>query len=364
MKKKLKIAYYCSSRTVFPPPKDIVAANAGIMFEIVRGMINKGHEVIVYAPRGSKLKGAKIIDLGLPPHKLDPAYESEEWVKDLHIGYRITYISELIKNSGQYDLIHLHVGRVIFGEPFIKFAKCPVILTIHENFVPSFKPLMNFFKKAKLVSVSDSQRKTFPFLNYVATIYHGIDVENYPFNPTPKDKYIFMSRVSKEKGVEFAMAAAKKAKVQLEIYGPGEENYLKKFVLPYLKRKISYQGMIKRDSPEWYRAYSEAKALVLPIQWEEPFGLVMIEAMACGTPVIAFNRGAVPEVVKDGKTGFIVNPLDKKGKPNVEGLVRAIKNINQIDRRECRKWVEEKFTVEKMVKEYEKVYYKIVKNKK
>lgn len=362
MKKKLKIAYYCSSRSVFPPPKDIIAANAGIMFEIVRGMVRKGHDVTVYAPKGSAVKGMrmKIIDLGLPPHRLDPAYQFEEWVKDLHIGYRITYISELINNSDQYDLIHLHVGRVIFGEPFIRFSKCPVIFTIHESFVPSFRPLMNFFKQAKLVSVSDAQRKTFPSLNYIATIYHGIHVENYPFNQTPKDKYVFMSRVSKEKGVEFAIEVAQKAKISLDIYGPGEKNYLKNSVLPYVNQRISYHGMVKKYSPQWYKAYSEAKALILPLQWDEPFGLVLVEAMACGTPVIAFNRGSVPEVIKDGKTGFIVNSLDKKGRPNVEGLIRAVKDIDQIDRRECRKWVEEKFTVEKMVRNYEKAYFEVI----
>jgi len=361
MKKKLKIAYYCSNRTIFPPPKNIVAANAEIMSEIVRSMTKKGHNITVYSSRGSAMKGVKIVDLNLPAHKLDPAYQSEEWVKDLHIGYRITYISELINNSSKYDLIHLHVDRVIFGEPFIKFAKCPVIFTIHENFVPHLKPLMNFFKQAKLISISNAQRKIFPFLNYVSTIYHGVHVENYPFNQTPKNNCLFMNRISKKKGVEFAIKIAQKIKVNLDIYGPGEKNYLKKAVLPYLNHRISYHGMVKKYSSKWYRAYSEAKVLLIPIQWEEPFGLVMIEAMACGTPVIAFNRGSVPEIIKDGKTGFICKPND------LNSIVRAVKKIYQMSeieykkmRHNCRKHIEKNFTIEKMVDNYEKLYYKIL----
>ena len=148
----------------------------------------------------------------------------------------------------------------------------------------------------------------------------------------------------------------KKAGTSLDIYGPGEKNYLEKSVLPYINQNIAYHGMIKKYSAKWYKAYSEAKALLLPLQWEEPFGLVMIEAMACGTPVIAFDRGSAREVVKDGKTGFIVK--------NVNEMVKAIKKIDQIDRKECRRHIERNFTVEKMVDKYEKLYYRILKKRK
>lgn len=363
MKKKLKIAYYCSNRTIFPPPKNLITANAQVMHDIVKNMIKKGHEVTVYASKGSAVKGAKIIDLDLPPHKLDFAYQTEEWVKDLHIGYRLAYISELIANSDQYDLIHLHVGRAIFGEPFLKFAKCPIVFTLHENLEPHLSPLMNLYKKSPLVSISNNQRKSIPSLNYIATIYHGINVNDYKFNPNPGDGFTFLSRVSKEKGVEFAIKAAQKTNIQLDIYGPGEKEYLKSAVLPFVNKKIRYHGLVEQYSPAWFKAYSDAKAFLFPIQWEEPFGLVMIESMACGTPVIAFNKGSVPEIIKDGKTGFIVDYLNKKGKVNIEGFIKAIKKIDQIDRRECRKWVEENFAIDKMINEYEKTYYKLLAKK-
>ena len=357
----MKIAYYCSNRTVFPPPKDIVAANAQVMSDIVNEMIKRGHDVTVYASKGSAVRGAKIVDLGLPPHELDYAYQGEEWVKDLHIGYRLLYISELISNSEQFDLIHLHVGRAIFGEPFLKFAKCPVIFTLHESLVPDLAPLMNFYKKAKLVSISNAQRKTIPSLNYIATIYHGININDYKFNPNSNKGFVFLSRISKEKGVEFAIKTVRKADAQLDIYGPGEERYLKSSVLPFVNKRIRYHGAVKRYSSEWFKAYSETKAFLFPIQWEEPFGLVMIEAMAIGTPVIAFNRGSVSEIIKDGETGFIIKPND------IDGMAEAVKKIQRMPdseyqkmRKDCRKHVEENFTVKKMVSEYEKVYHKLI----
>jgi glycosyltransferase involved in cell wall biosynthesis len=173
-----------------------------------------------------------------------------------------------------------------------------------------------------------------------------------------------MNRISKEKGVEFAIKIAQKTKVSLDIYGPGEKNYLKKAVSPYLNQKISYHGMVKKHSSKWYKVYSEAKVLLLPIQWEEPFGLVMIEAMACGTPVIAFGRGSVPEIIKDGKTGFICKPND------LNSIVRAVKKIYQMPeaeykkmRNNCHEHVKKNFTTEKMVDNYEKIYYRILKQK-
>lgn len=358
----MKIAYYSSNRTVFPPPKNVVAANAQIMYDIVQEMIKRGHEVTIYASKGSYAEGAKIVDLGMPPHQFDFAYKNEEWVKDLHIAYRLTYTSEMVANSDNFDLIHFHLGRVIFGEPFLRYVKCPVLFTIHESFVPDLAPLMNFYKYANLISISNAQRKIIPSLNYLKTIYHGIDVKNYKFNLRPGKNYLFLSRVSKEKGVEYAIQAAQKVKINLDIFGPGEENYLKSSVKPFLNNNIRYHGGVERYSNEWKNAYVDAKAFLFPIQWEEPFGLVMIEAMAFGTPVIAFGRGSVPEIIKDGETGFIIKPND------INGMAGAIKKIDRMPeaeyqkmRQNCRQHVEKNFTIEKMVDNYEKIYNNLIK---
>jgi glycosyltransferase involved in cell wall biosynthesis len=372
----MKIAYYSSNRTVFPPPANIVAANADVMANIVRGMIGKGHDITVYASKGSSMPGAKIIDLNLVPHELDYAYQREEWVKDLHIGYRLTYISQMIADSANYDLIHLHVGRAIFGEPFIRFSQCPIVFTLHESLVSHLAPIMGEFKDANLISISYAQRQAIPNLNYIANIYHGIDVGNFQFGPTGSDNYVFMSRVSPEKGVEDAIEACLKAGVKLLIFGPGDKEYLEKNVLPKTGEGIQYKGMVEYRSSGWVKAYAQSKAFILPIQWEEPFGLVFVEAMAFGTPVIAYARGSVPEIIKDGKTGFVVNysENDKRGnwvvkKTGVQGLIEAIGLLEQMPekeyqsmRRACREHVEKNFTVEKMVDGYEKVYENLYRN--
>lgn len=369
-KKKLRIAYYCSNRTVFPPPKDIIAANADVMKDIAQGMMKKGHEVTIYAAKGSSLDGAKIEDLGMPPHKLDMAYpkegqEKRGWISgvaDVHNAYRVTYISELVANSDQYDIIHLHVGRSIFGAPFIKFSKCPIVFTLHDEQVEIFHPLMKFFgDKFNLISISNSQRKTLPDLNYIATVYNGTDVKNITFDPNGGKKFLFLSRVSKEKGLETAIAAAKKAGVGLDIYGPAEKKYFENDIKPLLDDKIQYKGIVGKFSSEWSKAFSSAKALLFPIQWEEPFGLAMTESLSHGTPVITFNRGAVPEVLKDEKTGFICK------ENTIDSMAEAIAKINDMSeedyknmRSSCRKHVEDNFSVEKMVDGYEEIYYKVI----
>jgi len=359
----MKIAYYCSNRIPFPAPNNVVAANMEVMTNIIEGMVARGHDVTVYASKNSFFPGTKVIDLGLTAHKLDEAYEHEEWVKDVHAGYRLTYMAQIMKESDKYDIIHLHVGRVIYGMPLVKFSKSPVVFTIHENLESPLKTIMEQHSDANLISISLRQRQTMPNLNYVANIYHGVKAENFPFNAVPKDYYLFLSRLAKQKGVEFAIKAAYDAKVKLEIYGPGDEAYLRDAVYPHLSEKIKYLGLAEKHSPKWFNAFKNAKALVLPVQWEEPFGLVMIEAMACGTPIIAYNRGSVSEIVKDGETGFVCDPKD----PN--SLSQAIRKIEEMPqdqylkmRQSCRQHIENNFNFNRMIDQYEKLYLDLINN--
>jgi len=189
----------------------------------------------------------------------------------------------------------------------------------------------------------------------VANIYNGIDIERFPFNYKPKDYLAFLGRMSPEKGPVEAIKIAKKAKMKLIMAAKidlVDQEYFAREVKPLIDDKqikfigeVNHQGKVK--------LLKNAKALITPIQWEEPFGLFFVEAMACGTPVIAFRMGSVPEVVKDGKTGFIVK--------NIKEAVEAVKNIDQIKREDCRIWVEKNFPIKKMVDDYEKIYYQIVK---
>ena len=265
------------------------------------------------------------------------------------------------------DIIHDHLGPwslALYGQ-----VKIPIVHTLHIPF--KNKDRIWAYKKlnAKLVSLSYAQRKPAPSLNYVANIYNGIDISNFSFNSKPKDHFIWVGELSPRKGILEVIKIAKLTKIKLLIIGrvpPSAQKedhlFFKKYIEKELnKGKIKYIGEVRGDITGNY--YKNAKAFLYPLQWEEPFGLTMTESMACGTPVIAFKRGSVPEVVKDGKTGFVVEPWDKNNKPNLKGFIQAMKKIDQIDRRECREEVEANFNLEKMIDEYEKIYYKILKRK-
>ena len=173
-------------------------------------------------------------------------------------------------------------------------------------------------------------------------------MDMFKFSAKSSERFLFCGRLLKQKGVEDAIYATKKCRGELDIVGRHYSKLYLKTIKAICTKKVVYRGNKNRsDLPKLYR---QAKALLFPIKWEEPFGLVMIEAMASGTPVIAYNRGSVPEVIKDGVTGFIVK--------NKSEMIRAMKKIDTIDRNECRRWVEKRFSTQRMVNDYEKLYYK------
>jgi len=372
-KKKLKIAMFCTNKVLTPLRGKLIYAPVMVTDQIVEGMINKGHDVTLFAAKGSKTK-ARLVHCGLNPLRskkdLLNLFGKEKvktgsfFEKALH-SYEAIAISRIYQmaQKGEFDIIHIHpLDRAL---PLAPLVPIPTVFTLHDPISPWRKFIYSAYKnipQIHYVSISNTQRKPLKNLNYISTAYNGIDLKKYPFSKNPKESFIHAGRIIQEKGADIAIQGAKKAKVKLSIIGIAkkEGDYWQKKIKPHLDKNITYKGIVPLTKV--FKFYQNSKALIFPIQWEEPFGLVMIEAMACGTPVIAFNRGAVPEVVKDGKTGFVIDPLNKKGKPNIEGLVKAIKKIDQIDRRECRQHVEENFTIKKMVDEYEKVYYKAIKD--
>jgi len=192
----------------------------------------------------------------------------------------------------------------------------------------------------------------------VGSVYNGIPIKDFPFGDKSENYLVYLGRISPLKGTHLAAQVAHKTGRKLFILGDvagwerDDQGYFKEKVKPLIDGKlVAHVGEVNFAQKVSY--LKKASALLFPIQWEEPFGLVMIESMACGTPVIAFKRGAIPEVVVDGKTGFIVD--------TVEEMIEAVNKIDQIDRRECRRWVEKNFTVEKMVDGYERVYQEILK---
>lgn len=354
----MKIAFFAYPHFRFPPksfgPIQTVVSN------IVKGLAKRGgYDITVFATGNSDLP-AKII-----PIKETPDI-SDKTVPDVKI-YEFLALGELIKRRNDFDLISSHVGFHLL--PFAKLFSCPIIVNLQGSYDnPNY---YKFFEKYKndafFVTISDSQREYLPELNFIDTVYHGIEINDFPFNHQPKkDQLAFLGRIDPTKGVAEAVQVALKSGLKLEIRGPqtGQtkeiEKYINEKIQPFVdNRKIVFLG--EASNEEKLRLLRGSLALLFPINQKEPFGLVMIEAMACGTPVIAFGLGSVPEVIKDGETGFIVKPDD------IDGMVKAVKKIYAMPEKEyqqmrwnCRKHVEENFTVGKMVDGYERVYKRIL----
>jgi len=345
-----------------PPPEGIIYAPMDIAVEISEGLTKRGHLVDFYGPQGTNVKVNKVISDGL---KALNQPEGEAIKKGPNVGnaeinkifnlwdqYLIAQMYKAAEN-GEYDLLHIHpVDRAL---PLaLSHPKIPTVYTLHDPIYPWRGDIFRLFSTPNqyYISISDAQRKPAPDLNYLATIYNGIDLNLFPFSETAEDFFLFVGRITPEKGVAEAIEAARIADVNLVIVGPPITGpYWEERIRPYLGEKIKYVGHVPYR--ELCQYYQKARAILVPIQWEEPFGLVMIESMACGTPVIAFRRGSVPEVIKDKKTGFIVE--------NVNEMAEAIKKIESIKRKNCREHVEKNFGIDKMIDSYEKEFLRLTK---
>ena len=346
---------FCSGRFPTPPPPKTIYAPLSITALLADEMTKRGHKVTLFGARGSRSK-AKVANLGLPP--LDN-YSALKKCIDIRENrainfYEQIYISEVYRraNQGEFDVIHIHPAENAIG--FAANSSVPTIFTLHDPITCWRKFAYSAYKKHKsayFVSISHSQRQPLKNLNYIANIYNGIDTDKYSFKKSPGDYLLIASRIVAVKGFDVAVKVAEKTGLPLKIAGEIlDQPYWDKEVKPYLNDKITYVGMV---TPSRLPAlYKNALAFLFPIKWEEPFGLVMTEAMSCGTPVVAFNRGSVKEVIKNGKTGFVVNNLDE--------MVQAVGKISTIDRKTCRERVEENFSLKAMVDKYEEVYKEAV----
>lgn len=351
--RKLKIGQISPLNLPVPPPK--YGGTEKIIYFLCEDLKKRGHEVFLFGSGDSKVSC-----------NLIPIVEKSLWlkkgIKDFSPYYalQMAKVAELTQKL-KLDILHDHLGPwalTLYGQ-----IKIPIVHTLHVPFQGREDRIFAYQKlNARLVSISFAQRKPAPRLNYVANIYNGIDIGKFPFNKKPKDYFLWVGELSPRKGIYEVIKIAEMAKIKLVLIGRipppqqrGDHQFFKKYIEKKLnKGKISFLGELSEKKLTFY--YKNAIAFLNPLQWEEPFGLVMVEAMVCGTPVIAFKRGSVSEVVKDKVTGFVVKPL-KNGRVNFEDFLEAIFNISKIKREECRGWVEKNFTKEKMVENYEKLFY-------
>jgi glycosyltransferase involved in cell wall biosynthesis len=348
--KKLKIAQVAPLWETVPPKR---YGGIEIMIDkITNELLKRGHEVTLFASGNSKTK-AKL-------KSVFPKSLFEMKVDWYHRSQNLINAANAFSIENEFDIIHNHTGDN--GLLFSQTTKTPVLTTLH-NVLPDLKQkssdeyiaLKYFSKKTNFVSISFDQRThTNIKFNYIDNIYNGINIDDFTFNKKPENYLVWLGRIHHGKGLWNAINAAKKSKQKLIIAGnvtcEDDEKYFQS-VKPMIDGKqVKYIGEI--SSKKKNELLGGAKAVLFPSIWEEPFGLVMIESMACGTPVIGFNKGSVSEVIKNGKTGFVVKD-DKE-------MIEAIENIDKINRAECQNHIENNFTIEKMVDGYEKVYNKVI----
>jgi glycosyltransferase involved in cell wall biosynthesis len=265
----------------------------------------------------------------------------------------MTMIEEVYRRSNEFDLMHFHLDYFPFS--LMSRQSTPFITTLHGRLdLPEHQPTFATFSQAPVVSISNAQRRPVPKANWIATVHHGLPVNQLRPQPVQPSYLAFLGRISPEKGVDRAIGIARRCGVPLKIAAKvdrADEDYFNEIVRPLLStRGVEFIGEI--DDEEKSRFLSGALALLTPIDWPEPFGLVMIEAMACGAPVIAFNRGSVAEIVEDGVTGFVVE--------DETSAAAAVREVGSLSRSAIRGRFEERFTARRMAEDYIRLYRRLI----
>lgn len=349
--KKIKIAILAPLFLRVPPKKQ--GGTEWICFHQANELTRRGYDVTLFAVKGSKTFG-KLIPVfrqGISAYKVIPSQMEASRKLRLETTALAYTFCELLKH--QYDVIFHHArgGEIII--PFAKYIKTPIITILHLPLFPELASLYATYH-TPLISISYHQRKKFPRLNYIGNAYNGVDTHLFGFCQSPKDYFLSITTIGEHKNPLAAILACKKAKQKLILAGKiRDQEYFQKKIKPHIDgKKIQYRGEI--GLKEKIQLYQNAKGFLFPTIWDEPFGLVMIESLSCGTPVIGFRNAAVPEVIIHKKTGFIVP------KNNIKLLAAALKNIGEINRQDCRMHAENNFSIEKMADAYESIIKKIL----
>lgn len=357
---KLRIAQIAPLWITIPPLK--YGGIERIIAMLCDDLTERGHKVTLFAAPGSKTKAKLITVFDRPLLNANIPWSNPVWnLRNLSKAFEMA-------NNGKFDIVHSHLD--LWTLFFHKLTKTPAIHTMHNPLYRSNADankddrLRLFTEEAKRINIvfvsqsaKDQAMVRFP-KKQVRIIYNGIDLSHFKFNKKGGDHFIWIARMNKHKGVENAIAAAEKLGVKLLLAGridPTQVEYFNTYIKPHLNKNIKYVGELTEKQLSDF--YGSAKACLYPIEWEEPFGLVVAEAMACGTPVVAYRRGSMPELIEDGRTGFVI---DSK----IDLLAEAMKKVDQIDRASVRQQVEKRFSKERMVNDYEKAYYELCRRRK
>lgn len=328
------------------PPKGY-GGTERIVSYLTEELARMGHEVTLYAS-GDSVTTARLVPGSPVGLRLDPDCKDD-------LARHVLMIEKVFQESHQYDIIHFHVDYLHF--PLSRRTGVRQLTTLHGRLdLPELLPLYDEFRDMPLVSVSDNQRGPVAFANWLATVYHGIPEGLHQFRPGPGSYLAYLGRLSREKRADRAIEIARRSGMELRIMGkvdPTDRAYFEEVIEPLLQDPlVSFFGEADEATKDDF--LGNAHALLFPIDWPEPFGMVMIEALACGTPVIAFPFGSVPEVLDDGITGFLVN--------SVEEAAAAVGRIGELDRAQIRAVFEKRFSVQRMVDDYLAAYELLLKS--
>ena len=326
------------------PPR-LYGGTERVVYGVTEELVRRGHEVVLFAT-GDSETSAELVPCSRQGLRFDPN------VRD-HVAYTIRELGRVSQRAKEFDLIHNHIDYFAF--PYSRMMPTSMVTTLHGRLdLPELREVFADFPEARLVSISRAQRAFLPDANWQATVYNGVDLRHFTLRDRPGDYLAFLGRIAPEKRPDRAIEIARSVGIPLRIAAkvdPADHEYFTHAIRPLLDNPlVEYLGEI--DDAQKDEFLGNAYAYLFPVDWPEPFGITMIEAMACGTPVIAMSHGSIPEVVVHGRTGFVCASLLE--------MIQAVAEIPRIDRRGCRARVAEHFTVERMADEYEAVYRRVL----
>jgi glycosyltransferase involved in cell wall biosynthesis len=326
------------------PPK-LYGGTERVVSDLTEELVRRGHEVTLFAS-GDSVTRASLISPHPRSLRLDASCSDQ-------MVYHLLLLEEVYRHADEFDLVHFHVDYLHF--PFTRRHSLTHVTTLHGRLdIPDLVPLYREYREMPLVSISQSQRAPLSWAKWIATVHHGMPLTRFRPQNRPGKYLAFLGRVSAEKGLPKAIEIARRAGMPLKIAAKvdnADQEYFEAQIRPLLQAPaIEFIGEIGENEKSDF--LGNAYALLFPIDWPEPFGLVMIESMACGTPVVAFRKGSVPEVLEDGVTGFICD--------TAEQAVAALKKIDRFNRLRCRQEFEARFSDSRMASDYLAAYARLL----
>jgi glycosyltransferase involved in cell wall biosynthesis len=337
---RLKIAHVGPVATTIPPPKSGSVEQMTSL--LTDGLVDRGHDVTLFATANSTTRA-----------RLHATFEHGYW-EDEHMWpwelYEMLNLAAAVERAGEFDIIHYEAAYYPMSLAFSRLCPTPLVQTLHHS--PSIPEvaLWSRYQEAPFVAISNEQAQLLRGVNVIGTVLHGIDTDRFTFRHTPEDYLLFLGRFTEGKGVLQAIDVARRAGIRLILAAAADPYYHEKVEPQVDGTRIVYYG--EADFDEKVKLYGGARALLYPVQAGEPFGLVLAESMACGTPVAALDRGAVGEIVDDDVTGVAFR--------NVDDMIAGLPRVLALDRRRVHDRAVARFGVSRMVEEYEAVYYRMV----